>query len=587
MALQIWLPLDGNLNNYGLTDVTLSSGTPTYTTGKIGQCLSTGSLLFNISNNLVTTLGSTNIYSMCCWCKDLNTSTGNRWVFQLGSGTGTCRGLFESNNTASRHWGYNGTGINMSTSINTIDGNWHHICFTSSGSTVKLYVDGIYQSQSTSASTTAMANNTLALTCTDYNINDFRVYDHTLSPREVAEIAKGLVLHYPLNREGFGQDNLLKNSTTNFPELWSGSGDGRTMTTVSNVSVTEWGCNDALRVYGKSGASSSLCLLINNSSHGLTVNQTSVSGQKYTPSIYVKNNHSTNPMYFNFNGLATSIAVAAGECKRVILSATGNGSSYLQYTISASGVSKEYDITFWHPKIELGEIVTPWIPASTDSLYSAMGLNSNIVYDCSGYKHDGTLSGTLSYSSDTPRYSVSTVYNSQGDIAYTSLFSTNTLINEMTISAWIKHSYTGTSYASIFSGLFHLYLFWESANSRYKCRLSWQHATSLSSYSANTSDMGIVCPANTWMHVVWTFKDGYLKAYVNGQYYNYSDRTGTGQYMLSNYYNHTIGSYDYVGNISDVRLYATCLTDQQISELYQTPISLAYNGVLLSAELQE
>ena len=41
-------------------------------------------------------------------------------------------------------------------------------------------------------------------------MNDFRIYDHALSAKEVHEIAKGLILHYPLNRGGFGNDNLIK-----------------------------------------------------------------------------------------------------------------------------------------------------------------------------------------------------------------------------------------------------------------------------------------------------------------------------------------------------------------------------------------
>jgi len=92
-----------------------------------------------------------------------------------------------------------------------------------------------------------------------------------------------------------------------------------------------------------------------------------------------------------------------GEIKKVILKATGNGHSVLQFTISASDVNKEYDFTFWHPKIELGEVCTPWIPATTDSLYSAMGFNDGIEYDVSGYRHNGTKH-SITYDSDTPRY---------------------------------------------------------------------------------------------------------------------------------------------------------------------------------------
>lgn len=41
-------------------------------------------------------------------------------------------------------------------------------------------------------------------------MNDFRIYDTALSPREIKEIAKGLVLHYPLS--GFGGNNLIVDS---------------------------------------------------------------------------------------------------------------------------------------------------------------------------------------------------------------------------------------------------------------------------------------------------------------------------------------------------------------------------------------
>jgi len=57
LALQIWLPLNGNTNNLGLTPTSVSAGTPSYTDGKIGQCLGSGKIVFNVQNNLITRLG--------------------------------------------------------------------------------------------------------------------------------------------------------------------------------------------------------------------------------------------------------------------------------------------------------------------------------------------------------------------------------------------------------------------------------------------------------------------------------------------------------------------------------------------------
>ena len=39
MSLQIWLPLNGNLENQGLSGIKPTISSPIYTNGKIGQCL--------------------------------------------------------------------------------------------------------------------------------------------------------------------------------------------------------------------------------------------------------------------------------------------------------------------------------------------------------------------------------------------------------------------------------------------------------------------------------------------------------------------------------------------------------------------
>jgi len=110
--------------------------------------------------------------------------------------------------------GYNiVTSNSLSFSTNEHWDKWIHICFTTDGTNVKAYRDGVLVS-SASNGTNGWLTGNIRLRGERYNgfLNDFRVYDSILSPREVAEIAKGLVLHYPLNREGFGCDNLIANS---------------------------------------------------------------------------------------------------------------------------------------------------------------------------------------------------------------------------------------------------------------------------------------------------------------------------------------------------------------------------------------
>ena len=68
------------------------------------------------------------------------------------------------------------------------------------------------------------------------------------------------------------------------------------------------------------------------------------------------------------------------------------------------GVTGSANIYICGMKLEEGEKATAWIPNESDSLYSGMGYNFNIEPDCSGYKRDGIITGTITRNVDTPRY---------------------------------------------------------------------------------------------------------------------------------------------------------------------------------------
>ena len=58
------------------------------------------------------------------------------------------------------------------------------------------------------------------------------------------------------------------------------------------------------------------------------------------------------------------------------------------------------------------------VPAQTDEAYVSLGYDKMIAKDVSGNNYDGTVSGTLSYNSDSPRYSGSTNFSAPGYIHY-------------------------------------------------------------------------------------------------------------------------------------------------------------------------
>ena len=124
---------------------------------------------------------------------------------------------FYTNSTQTGVW-FQGSSIGT-TFRNTV-GDWNHYVFTIDydKGEAKFYINGEELSTpSLAVDTTHYIKGTgsaflLRENGLDSHINDFRLYDHVLSPQEVKKISQGLVLHYLLNRRGFGQENLILNS---------------------------------------------------------------------------------------------------------------------------------------------------------------------------------------------------------------------------------------------------------------------------------------------------------------------------------------------------------------------------------------
>jgi len=611
MPLKIWLPLNNNLNNIGLSPITLSSGTATYTSGKLGQCLSTGTLNFTLPSGLVSTLGTTKQYSMCCWLKNLNTSTAARWVFLIGSGSGATRGLWEHNTSTSRHWAYNGTGQSITCSINPIDGNWHHLVFTVNNNTVKLYIDGIYQNQITSTAASELGGaNVLQLNATDYNLNDFRLYDHCLSAKEVREISQGLILHYKLNG------------------LWGGAGDNMAYgTNTASTSTNTW------RLGLQTGGTSNSIEYDVDGTPVAVITRDSVewTGWSY---LHYDNIHSadikTSTTYtisfdvktsvdgtIDFLGLrkgdstnikTASTSVIQGTCTAntwshiVVRGVTKadftdiSDGQVIYFSCSSSLKGTGVTLKMKNMKMEEGPNATLWVPALSET-----GISTTSITDSSGYNNSGIITGVIPTNSNSNRYKTSMTFS--GNCAnYIANVGFPKITKDITFSCWAyQTSETSTSGGD------------DSNNSQYLISQGrdWVCSGFNLKVSAGTAvlDIGVSSTSgsslwsgtsilNDWHMVTGTFDGTNMKIYIDGilkgtknpgvteiDYTYGGDALVVGK--MSYGYTSSTSYFPFAGYINDVRVYATALSADDILDLYHTSANVDNLQNIHCFELQE
>lgn len=206
MSLQVWLPLTKDLRQQGLLDATVINNGATFnSTGKLGGCYS-----FNGSSNYLTIpqgyIGTDWSYSV--WVYSTSTSATQT--------LGCCRTAVGSGFSIFLIGGKlridpGGNNIQWTTSYTYPANTWFHLIITCDGGTIKYYINGEYKQDYSATVSSTYWGNIFSVGASQANgsgygnflngrLNDIRIYDHCLSPMEVKELAKGLVLHYPLNQ---------------------------------------------------------------------------------------------------------------------------------------------------------------------------------------------------------------------------------------------------------------------------------------------------------------------------------------------------------------------------------------------------
>lgn len=204
MALKVWLPLNKDTKNVGLTKCSISSVpsiTPSYVDGPIDKALSFNGTTFWKSQNI--SLG--NEATIACWSK---TNTNQRMTWVLESDAVNRLNLYESTIYTLNTGDSNDNPFKTSTNsnINALhDNNWHHFAVTFGNSVAKLYIDGTYAGTAVTFRSPKTTNKPIKIGggyndghTYDWNggIADFRIYDHCLTEYDIKRLFQQKIFEF-------------------------------------------------------------------------------------------------------------------------------------------------------------------------------------------------------------------------------------------------------------------------------------------------------------------------------------------------------------------------------------------------------
>lgn len=575
----------GDLKNRGLAGDVTFTGTPVYGTGKLwAQALFLDKLALQAT---VSELQGITNFTVAYWIKVNSTATftdwADAWQIQMTTGGTTSVMRDELRNTSYKgamavHMVKDST-VGSNTNIyyglgnyNNASDKWCHVAVTKDENRVKQYVNGVLRydyacsnfenepgkltgyfqfGQSTSSGVPVW-------------LQDWRFYDEVISHKEIYNISRGIMVHYQLSTPGNENLAVGTNQVYTSPASTGGtSGSAYINNVYLTLSEGEIAENDEFTLsynYEVTGNSSTSAFIYDqlNGSQSVPVNYCYMSGQAIETGKHVH----------TFKANATQAAV------------TGNQRTRLRLRNATDGAV----LKVWNLKLEHGNKATLWIPSVNDNEYASMGFNDNIEYDVSGYGHDLTKTD-VTYESGSPRYSSNFVFNGSTSTAkLITTLPTDSIMNEATFAFWIKKGEYDSTNRYIYYGITSIY-FNASTDTIY---FQWEHGTDSNNYSRNTWNTALQPAVGEWHHVAITFNNGAVYRYLDGQNTGLSDRTGTGNAIVGiRSTRGALANTSLNGSLSDFRIYATALSDDDILALYNSPISLANNGTLFANEFVE
>lgn len=581
MSLRVWLPLNGNLENKGLDGniIVTNNNATVNNNGKIGKCY-----YFNGSAQylqLSETLGDiySGDFSWAVWLKPEDDTRGI--IISEYASTGGFNVAFEllANRVIRVYW--NGA-PDISTGVSIEKDKWSHVTITKKDDTIKVYVNGELKTTRTQTLSDRSSTSKIRIgddyrggTSVSYMgyMNDVRIYDHALSLKQVQQIAKGLILHYKLDNNGMGGENLLLNSYGTIVDKTNNASGSRTEYFAWNVGSSYININETTQVT----ISFDLYMHVNDFS-------------VYSGALSIYNTNNKGPVQLNTVSYCFKDEYEIGDTidKRISFTTTlvprsdaTKTDNFIEF-YTGYGSNNFYKIS--NVKLQLGNKATSWCPAKSELI------DNNIIYDSSGYQNDGTIIGNIQSISDSPKYAASAYINS-GDVDY--IISQDVIGNPedaITMNIWFKslNVTPGSNYHELFnfatSPDYFEFAIYKTGYFRQGMRINGTRY--VINGGSNLLD-------GNWHMLTATYDGTYIKRYIDGKVIlNMTQNvSGTlnganGKFLLGHYGSNT-SYYTKEAYLSDARIYATALSAEDIKELYQTSALIDRNQSLYVRELVE
>lgn len=601
MSLIAWYPLNGDIkdysgNNYHLTN---NANLPVSEYGKIGKTYDFNLKKPMIYNGWILPENSTwNDFTITAWIYPTETPVTHGYNIVSFGQNSIIRFRLTPENTIWVLWG----GDISSNSYSTVAGylkvplnKWSHVTVRLKDGKMTIYINGIKDTESSYGQPIVMLKSTLLIGGYSESseaeawrgrLNDIRIYNEALTTKQIKEISQAKICHYTFNEE------LYENTTNLY--------DNKNKLSIVNA-VIEWENTHAFKceiqentIYSGAVFNSNLTLkplttyTLSYKLKKIKGSLTQIRGhveESYFDLLSTKLNKKENYYHYH-NGIELNDSFDT-HCIEVTFRTKEDVTSMNKIYIQPNAKKNEYvKVRIWDIQVEEKDHVTPFTTSS----------RSQVLKDMSGYGHDMNT-----YNEYSP------IWNQ--DNSNNKIKGYSTLLNKasyyynnfkyiypdaFTFSCWVK---TTDNEAFCLVG------FPSGNNTFVSLAINNNGKISLHSYfstpNANNDKWyaGSTTAINDdkWHLVTVTYDGTTAKSYIDGKYE--ASNTITFDFtrepvkdLAINMISSNLGGVEtrrFEGSISDVRVYATALSAEDIKLLYQPEISIDKANVIRCSEINE